>query len=165
MKVFSGKDFLSQEVYLTSQALPWNRVKYMAEALLRARSMKRENELPKWISSKEFDSETNNWLDKNLDMKADLSVKYGPYQMTYNYNIFRLVLRTLYFSKNIDNLKKALSLALSIKNDWYGRYEISRFFYEIGEYNIAWQFLQEAMTLNPTHFTFHFFFYRNSKKC
>jgi tetratricopeptide (TPR) repeat protein len=145
----SGKDTLTRNIYMAQEAPDWNRHNWIAKSIDLAEQENRKQELPEWINEKTFENEINNWLDKYLDLKTSLSIKYGPYQMPYNFYVYRGIFKFLYFSNDFLRLNKAMNALLSVNNHWIGWYELARFFNRLNKPQDAWEAIKRAINSNP----------------
>ena len=145
----SSKDFLHQHIYCAKEAPLWNRPTYYAAALDLAAKENRNSELPSWLNENVFSEIVSQWLDKYLVIKPSLAIKFGPMQMPYNFFTFRGIFRSLYEQGDAEKLKIAFNSALVVNNKWLGWYEISSFLKSVNKWELAWQALYKAVTLQP----------------
>jgi tetratricopeptide (TPR) repeat protein len=142
----SSKDYYNQFIYRTNEAPVWNKPMYIFTLLKQAGDT---SKLPKSITEEYLTQEIKEWLEKYLYVKPGLSTKYGPMQMTYNFNTYRLIFYYLYLQGDFEKLKIAINSALTIKNSWGGYYEVAMFFNKIGDWKLSWDYYKKAIEKNP----------------
>ncbi|MBI2996303.1 MAG: tetratricopeptide repeat protein [Candidatus Melainabacteria bacterium] len=143
------KDKLTHLIYLAKEAPPWLKVQQIALALVQAKEENRINELPDWLTSRAIQEGFHTWLSMYLNMQPDLSLKYGPMQVSYNYAFYRSLLRYLCYNNAFKDVNILIDQSLKVKNNWFGFYQLSKFLLEIGYYEKAWHSLVKAINLNP----------------
>ena len=145
----SGKNSLNFYVYNSKEAPLWNKPIWFYNALSVAELEDRSHELPEWLNEKSFESAIDEWLEKYLNLKTDLSYQFGPMQMTYNYDAFRVIFHFLFYSKQFKKLDTAFNTALKISDDWLGWHTASSFLKDTKQWQLAWEFLERAISKNP----------------
>lgn len=152
----SGKDKLSQAIYRAKYSPEWIRPLHRAFAIKHAVDMKRENEIPEDLRDENNINEFSSWINKYLNVDINLSYKYGPYQMPYNYSLYSGYSFYLYNLKMFEELKLLLGQAIEVKSDWYAYFHRIRFLRSVKEWKLAWLTLEEGIKLNPKHNTLYF---------
>lgn len=145
----SAKDLLSQAIYLAKEAPSWIKPQRISVALDIANSINKTNELPSWLNEETYEREVRSWFKKYLYVKPALSYRFGPIQMPYNYNSYKIFYFELYNKKAFKELDVLIQQALEVKNDWYGWYRNAIFLKEVKQWDEAWQSLKKAIVLAP----------------
>ncbi len=146
----SGRDFLSQYIYLANDAPEWIKVQYIAQAIDYAYSHNRVNELPEDFTERNVEKKMIMWIKKNINVKPDLSYKFGPVQMAYNYLFYKSILRHLYEHNAVNEFNMLLNQAIEVKKDnWLGWYETAEVLKSCKQWDLAWQSLNKAIELAP----------------
>ncbi len=145
----SYKDPLIYHIYCTKEAPLWNKPKYLIETYNIAKSENKIHELPLWINKKAIHESMEQWLKEYLNIKPDLSTKFGPMQMAYNFDVFRIVFKGLYEMGRLSELSIAIDTALKIYNRWLGWHEVALFFTKINAWQDAWKLVKKSVSFNP----------------
>ena len=148
----SGKDFFTRCIYCAKEAPIVNKLVYMGKALELAEKKKRTSELPSWLNEHELEILMDKWIHSLIDIKPDLSIKYGPIQVPYNFNNYSSLLRYLSgFVGQTPLIDKTVKTMLIVKSDWQGWIQLSSFFALTKRWDLAWVALKNAINKNPKH--------------
>ncbi len=145
----SSKDLLTQYIYCAKEAPLWNSPLYFAKAVDLAQTEKKEKELPEWLSDVAFSKVADQWLNKYMDLKPGMDIKYGPMQMAYNFYSFRGIFKYLFYSGQYEKLNKVMNTALKVNDGWIGWYEIAKFLKDTKQWEQSWQALKIAIGKKP----------------
>ena len=147
----SSKDKLTQSIWMAKEAPPFIKVLYMNLVVDEARESNRIGEIPDWISPDSIGEKFEEWVKSYLNMKPNLSNKFGPIQMCYNYNLYKLLMKHLYVSNRFNEMNVLMNQAVEVKNDSYGWIQLASFLKDIGQWGLAWNALRKTIELNPKH--------------
>lgn len=147
----SSKNYLNQYIYRANEAPDWNKQTYIAKVIEEAKKNKQENLLPKGFSEDDLIQALENWIKKYSVINHDLSIKYGPMQMTYNFYAYRGILKYLYYFNRGSELNLILNNILKVKNDWMAWVEIGNFLALANRWDDAWKSYVNAISMNPNY--------------
>lgn len=147
----SGKDELTQAIFRAKESPDFIRPIYIAKALKLSYLENRTSELPPFLNEVDATKELLKWLNKNLEVKLGLWYKFGPIQMPYNYDLYPGICSFLYKVGAYKELNILINQAIEIKNNWYGFYKFSQYFYETKQYNNSWLARVKSYDLNPKY--------------
>ena len=143
----SGKNHTSNLVAMVKYSPDWNRIFYMAAL---RETIKSTDETPlSLVSDKAYAVEVDKWYKKYLYVKPDLSYKFGPMQVYYNYLIYKDLCLYLYDAGRLEDLNILLKQALSIKDNAFGWYQNTQFLVELKQWKEAWLSLKRTIKLDP----------------
>lgn len=145
----SSKDLLSQEIYCANEAPLWNKLSYFMEVIKIADEQKQLDRVPAWINNDNFNKLFDESINFYLNTKPDLSTKFGPMQMPYNFYSFRRLLDSLIILGRTDLISPILNASLRVNNGWIGWYEAATFLYKTNNLNAAWEATKKAVSINP----------------
>ena len=145
----SGKSSLTLAIYMAQESPLWNRHALIAKALTLADSMNKVDELPKWLNNNNFEVEINKWFEKYFNLEPDLSFKFGPVQMPYNFYVYRGILKYLYMTNQLTKIPQVMNQAIKVKDNWCGWYEMVTFFKQAKYWEQSWFCLKKAIEKDP----------------
>lgn len=145
----SGKDALTQHVYLSTHSPKWIKLKHALHTYIYAKENNRINELPNWINEKSIEKASQDWLKDYNYITPNLSHKFGPYRFPYNYRFYFIFAESLI---NLNSLKEAQALikqALLIRGDGYAWWQLTSIFYNQENWHETLAIMKKAIELNP----------------
>ena len=145
----SSKDAMTQYIFMAKEAPPFIKVFYMNLVQQKAYSFNGKKDIPSWINDKTIDDEVNKWLENYLNLQPNLSHRFGPIQMAYNYNLYRLLCKYLYDRGKINELRILIDQVVKVKNDSYGWLQLANFLRDVKQWQPAWDASKKAIELNP----------------
>ena len=145
----SSKDQLTQLVYCAKEAPLWNKLNYFVDVIKIADEQKQWDKVPAWINNDSFNKLFNESINFYLNIKPDLSTKFGPMQMAYNFYSFRRLLDSLIILGRTDLISPILNASLRVNNGWTGWYEAATFLYKTNNLNAAWEATKKAVSIKP----------------
>ncbi len=148
----SVKDQLTQAIYMAQESPELLKPLHVAKVQNLAALENRPSEVPEWIKEYNGDEIALKWVKYNLSKEPDLSYKFGPIQMSYNYYWYWGAIRVLYYMHMTKELNSLFDQAIIIKPNWFGYYHASMFFRDIKDWDKAWDYLKRAIELAPKHY-------------
>lgn len=102
-----------------------------------------------WLNESLVEEELKKWFKRNLLVNPDLSYKFGPIQMPYNYNFYKSLCVQLFTSGQIMEFNTLLEQAVAVKDNWYGWYRTAEMYKDLGLWELSWKSLVKAINLSP----------------
>ena len=146
--IYSSRDSVIRSISMAKESPEWLKVELMLKAFVEAGSKNKMNELPSWINKRNIDDETEKWIKENLNVEPDLSYRFGPFQMPYNFSFYKGIWGYLYNTRREKELVTLINQAVKVKDDCFTWNLLTEFFGSSNEWDKSWHCLEKAIALN-----------------